>query len=255
MRLRLALAFLVSIALIGAASWFRLTTSENAPSNIVAVEQFGTSDVYDGNILRDFLEPKATSTTSVETTLSNTDLIGRQLILDYVGLAASGGAGPESIDALANKYIDNLPALNDTPSIGYADIKTVPNTKSNFQNYADEITKIYIEYAERISKASIGGDNLNTLNPALYSFALTFNAAYIDAALKLQNLSVPASLAPIHLQLVNSYLSSAAATKAVSETEEDSAAAFAGLVILNKNVVKEKTLINEIDRTLISNGI
>jgi len=93
------------------------------------------------------------------------------------------------------------------------------------------------------------------LNTALYSFALTLSTAYTEAASKLKNLPVPASLVPTHLQLVNSYLSSATAMKAVSETEQDSAAAFAGLVVLNENLNKENTILTEISQILTSSGI
>lgn len=254
MRLRLALAFLVSIALIGVASWSRFAVAEKTPANIVAIEQPEISgDDYD-EILRDFLEPKtATSTPSEKGPLSSTDLIGRGLIMDYIGLAASGQATEASIATLANQYVTSIPALSKAQTISYSDLKKVTDTKINFQNYADELIKIHNSYAEIINGTNL--DAFTNLNPNLYSMASTLGQAYIEAASKLKSLPVPTSLIQVHLQLVNSYFSSAAAMNAISGTETDSAAAFAGLITLNDNLTKEDAFLSEISQILTSNGI
>lgn len=255
MRFNLALAVLMSVLLIGVSSWSRFTTTNKTQQGIVAVEQFNTNNDDYEDILQDFSTPKTASTTPVERSLSNTDLIGRQLILDYIGLAGSGQATDASVAALAEQYVISIPSINKAPTINSKDIQVVSNIKTNFQSYANEFTKIHKSYAEYINKAYVVGTNLNTLNPELYSLAITFSTAYTDTALKLKNLPVPTSLVSAHIQLVNSYLSSATAMKAISETEQDSAAAFAGLITLNENLDKENAFINAISQILTSNGI
>ena len=254
MRFRLALALSVSILLIGTASWYRYGINDYTQSNIVTVEQFGTNSAYSADIVRDFLEPRATSTAPVAP-LSDTEIIGRQLIADYINLAMSGQATETSINALADRYVESIPTLNKTPAISYADIKVVPNIKVNFQNYANELMTIHKNYAERIARTYTKGANLNTLGPELYSLTATFSIAYEDAASKLKNMAVPASIVPAHIQLVNSYLSSAMSMRAVSETEQDAATSFAGLIMLNDNLKKEDALINTISQILTSNDI
>ena len=256
MRLGLALALLVSTLLIGTASWYRFATTKYVQSDLVAIQPFDTENAYsEEEILSDFLRPKTASSTFPEGPLSNTDIIGRQLIMDYIGLAASGGTDTKSISILVDRYIESIPTLNQAATISTAELRTISNTKSNFQNYATGLTKIYKEYATQISAAYQGVGRVEGLNPAIYSFALTASNAYAEAALKLKNLPVPASLASTHLQLVNSYYSSAAAMRAIAETERDSVSAFAGMTVLSENTDKEKVLLTEISQILTSNGI
>ena len=255
MRFRLAFALSVSIMLIGVASWSRFVAAEKGPANLIAVKQVASElNDYD-TILEDFTEPKETMDIPSDEPLSNTDLIGHQLILDYIGLAASGGAGTESIDALANKYVESIPTLNRPSVLSYADLKTVTNTKANFQNYADNITKIYRDYKETMEAVGIEKVDIETLNPTLYSSILVFSQTYNKTANELENLPVPGALAQIHLSLINTYIANAEAMKALADAERDSASAFAGLVALNENLAKEQELLNEISRVLTETGI
>ena len=258
MRARLILAFSVSIMLIGVATWSRFAFVDKPPANIVAVTDAGSSLDDSQEVLKDFLAVKTATSTlpaASEKPVTDTDLIGRQLILDYVGLAASGGAGTESIDALANKYIESIPTLNRAPVLSYADLKTVTNTRANFQSYADKITKIYKSYEAGMKAAGLSDESNYSLNPALYSSAAAFSKIYEDTATALKNMPVPGALLQSHLGLINTYLSNAEAMVAVSNTQENSAAAFAGLVALNENIDKEQESLTEITRILTSNGI
>lgn len=255
MRARLILAFSVSIMLIGVATWSRFASADKPPANIVAINQAEINLDDSEEVLNDFLTPKTTVSVDPAESLSSTDLIGRQLILDYVGMAASGGAGTESIDALANKYVESISTLNNAPSISYTDLKTVSNTRANFQNYADKITKIYKAYEVDMKEAGINEENIKALDPTLYSSTATFSKIYDEAATGLKNIPVPVVLLQSHTDLINTYLSSAGAMKAVSNTELDSARAFAGLVALNENIDREQGLLKEIAQILTSNGI
>lgn len=255
MPFRLALALSVSVLFIGVASWYRFGTVEKVQPNIVAVDTLETGSNNYEDILGDFTAPKTAGTTTPQDPLSSTDLIGRQLILDYVGLAANGQATEAGLDLLASQYVENIATISKTVAMSSADIKTVADTKANFQNYDKKITKIYGDYAESIGKMRAVADNPDTLDSALYAAMLNLNATYNKAALELKDLPVPLSLATPHLKLLNSYLSSAAATKAISETQQDPAAAFASLVILSENNNAENAILNEISQILISNDI
>ncbi len=249
------MALFVSVVLVGGASWSRFAGAEKPVSDLLTVEERAASNDYYDKLFLDSLEATATTSAASQEPLTGTDLIGRQLILDYVDMATKGQATAANITALADRYIESIPTLNQAQTISYTELKTVSDTKANFQNYADELTKIYGTYATQISLARSRGGNLDTLNPAFYAFTLAFSAAYTEVAGKLKNLPVPATLASTHLQLINNYLSSAAAMKAISETEQDSARAFAGLIAMNENVEKELAILREIERILISNGI
>lgn len=256
MRFNLALAVSLSIILIGVASWSRFRTTNYIQPELIAIEQLGAnSDDYE-TILHDFLEPETVGMASTsDSQFSNTDLIGQKLVLDYISLAANGQATEASLISLANQYVESIPALNKAEVLSTLNIKTVPNTQINFQKYADALTKIYGEYVENINKVQMAGSNLENLNPVFYSATINLSNTYTTTALKLKDLSVPIVLLSPHLKLLNNYLSSASAMEAVSKTEQDPVASFAGLITLKENTDKEEVLLNEIGQILISNGI
>lgn len=252
MRFRVALAILISVLFIGWASWSRLMTPIKSASNLVVIQAFEENGEED---LWAFLTPKtATSTTSSEP-LTNTDLIGRGLILDYVGLAANGQATEAGISRLADKYVESISTLNKAETIGYLDLKRVPDTKANFQKYADEMIKIHQSYAQTIQSSAIDESMLTSINTSTSALAASFSKAYAAAALSLKGVAVPNSLLQSHLKLVNSYLSSAVAMAAISNLDTDSAAGFAGLIALNQNLLQEEVARAEISQILTSNGI
>jgi|SRR3989338_1156347 len=249
----LALSLTISVLLIGVASWYRFGTVKVSQPNLVAVEL--TEGDYE-EIVEDFTGPKEVSPIATSTKpLTSTDLVGRQLISDYVSLAGSGQVTDADILALADRYVEGLPTLSNAPTITYVDLKIVSDTRNNFQNYTDTLTKIFNEYAAKTNKIQVEDSDLETLSPAFYSSVSTLNTAYAGATSKLKAVAVPSSLAPSHLELVNIYLSIVAATGAISKADQDSTAAFAGLVLLNKNLERRTLLLNEIAQILNSNGI
>ena len=253
MLFRLVLALSISVLLIGVASWFRFGTTEYAQPNIVAIEQLGVGEGSYEDILHDFLEPKTASSTFPQGSLSNTDLIGRQLILDYIGLAASGQATEANITALANEYVEKIPTLHKTGKIVSQDIKALPDTKTNIKNYSDELARVYKEHAEHIN--AVNANNLGTSNNIYTPFAESMAIIYKGTALKLKGFYVPLSLVPLHLELVNTHLSSAAAMNSIFETEKDPVTAFAGLITMSKNLDEEVIILKEIDNFLKTNAI
>lgn len=255
MQFRLALALSVSVLLIGVASWYRFGTTDYAQPSIAIVDQLGISADDYKDILHDFTSPKTSSTTPPQEPLSNTDLIGRQLIMDYVGLAGSGQATETSIISLANQYAENITVFNKAVKIGVQDIKTVSNTKANLENYSNNLAKIYVEHAEAINKAYAGEPSANALNKMSYLFAKNASATYANTAMKLKNLPAPLVLATTHLELVNIHLSSASAMNAIFEAEEDPITAVAGFIIVNENLDKEVAVLKEIEQILKTNEI
>jgi hypothetical protein len=255
MRFRIALALLVSILFIGASSWSRLKPTGKVEYNILTVEQAESNDDNYQDFLQDFLEPKKSDIATPTKPLSNTDLLGRNLLLDYIGLAANGAANTYSINALANQYVENIPTLLKFEKVSYEEIKTISDTKSNFENYSNELGRIYAEHAKRISLIQTNRSSLDDSNNAYFLFAEAANTIYKDTFFKLKDLSVPTSIALVHLQLVNSQLSSAAAMESISKIERDSATAFAGFIVMRENLDEEVIVLKEIEKILKTNGI
>lgn len=256
MRFRLALAFSVSLLLIGAASWSRLAKADKPEPSIVAVEQKAAENKYISDVFNNTLEEDMATSSSVSTEpLTGTDLVGRQLIMDYLGLASNGQATEVNIAALADRYAESIPTLNSAPTVRYDEIKVVPNNQANFQHYAEEMTKIHGEYVSTMLEAAPNISDTSSSVSDFYPFAGTAHTIYSNTARKMAGISVPATLGEAHIKLVNIYLSSAAGMKALSLANTDSASAFAGLIVMSENNKEEKTLLDEIGRALESHGI
>lgn len=254
MRFRIALALCASLVLIGAATWLRFSPAQNQPTvGLVAIE---TSDDLEQEFLRDFLEPSATGTAASSTkALSNTDVIGRQLLAEFVALAQTGATTPQDIVALAERYIESIPTVNSTQTISYSEVDPVSNSGENFRIYAEKTAVIYNKYISEITEFYPSEDSMSNLNEDFYSSMAKLGDIYQEAALELKSLSVPGAIAEPHIEIINSFLSSASALEAIANTESDATAGFAAIVLLNENQNNEVALIQKIEAVLVQNGI
>lgn len=251
----LTIALTVSVLMIGTAMWLRFSgEAASTEGGLVAVERYDTSDWYYEDILNDFLEPKETGAAKDYEPLTGTDAISRQLLIDYVGLAGSGQASPSELEALANRYIDSIPTLQVSRTFNAAELKVVANSKANFQAYSNSLNQIFQEYSRQIGRVQ-GNDYSSQSNTRDLASLSVMSKAYNTAAESLKELAVPAELGKLHVDLINSYYSSATAMEAISNTESDAASAFAGLLVINKNSGKELDIAEEITTILASQGI
>lgn len=256
MKPKIVLALSVSALIIGGASFSRFYSPVKASnSGITAVNQKVDNTTAFQTAAGAYSNAASTTGAATETSLSNTDVIGRQLILDYVDLATSGRATEENINALAERYAESIPTLSKVVSVKTDDIQTESNTLENFKNYDDALTIVLRKYENSIGTAYKQGKNLNTTGAGLYSFASVTSDIYSDTAESIKKIPTPIALVSAHMRLINNYLSSAAAFRALSETEKDPAAAFAGVLALNTNPDQEEAILKEISQILKSNGI
>lgn len=250
MRGRLAIALSVSLVLIGFASWSRLSVRDSAQPNLIAVAQFNADPQ---EILNDFLAPKTASTTPVSGLLTNTDMVSRQLFLDYMNLATNGEVSNATIETLAENYAQNIPLLQGE-RVNYLDIKTVTDTGANFRKYSNGLAAIYTQHAQNVGRA-YAGETGESLDGSYYSSSKSAAAAYRKTALALKDLSVPATLASIHLELVNRHFSSATGLEAVAQADEDPLTAMSGLITISENVEQEVLALHAIEKVLNANGL
>lgn len=247
MRSGIILAIIVSLILVGGASWSRLSSSKSVP-NLIAVEQNRAADAAQlQEVLVNYQNPTSTPV-SVEP-LTGTDLIGRQLILDYIGLAQSGEATEENLSILAERYVESIPTLIIARKISYTDLNIVPNSRASLINYAAAIEKIYLNYSSKL----MGAYSEESTQMAAASSKMSY--IYSETADKLTRLIVPSELAEAHLLLINTYLGNSAAMEAVAKMEADPASAFAGLIALKSSSEKEQEALSEIEEILKDNGV
>ncbi|MBI2086791.1 MAG: hypothetical protein HYT69_01305 [Candidatus Zambryskibacteria bacterium] len=250
MHARINLALFVSIFLIGSALWIRLSDGATVNYELTLVEPSAKED----GLLDYFLKPESNAVATAVKSLPKTDLLGQQLILEYVDLATSGQSSEETIATLAEKYIDGIPGLTTAQIINSTDLNIVSDSKESFQKYADEIIKIHQKYSESIQK-KYSGIEIGVLDSTLYSLTSDTSTIYSDTASKLKNMVVPSALATLHVELINTYLLNTESMKAIANTETDSAKAFAGLISLSNSTNREVAILSEISRKLTEAGI
>ncbi len=252
MKFRPVHALFFSTLLILTALWSHQSKAQKNEAELIALSS--------GSVPRDEIyatQPQylVSSSTADIGPLTNTEIMGRQLLVDYVDLATSGKASDENINDLARQYIDSVPALTRSEIVDYTSIHITSNTQENFQSYATGLIGVRNKYMENLDKFKSASEGIETTGPGLYNFATNLSSSYREAALKLRGLPVPMSIASQHIKLINSFLSSAQASLAISQTEKDPATSFSGLVTLTKNFQNEKAIFEEINKILTSNGI
>lgn len=255
MRLRIGFALLSALVLISGASWLRhssqttsptLTSVEGSASPVALSDQIPTNTAD--------LAVATNTSTNTATNLTTTDLVGRQLIMEYVNLASAGAATQENLDSLANKYVDNIPTINQVKTADLVDLRLVPNTKANLQNYSDLMTDYLNGLQHDINKNNSSGD-LDTLGRNLRLMTEGLSNTYQKVAEKLMVMQVPLVLSSAHLKLVNNFLSISSAMKTLSQVQGDSVSAYAGLTAVGPSFSEEQTIIGEINAILEKNDL
>lgn len=248
MRPGIILAIIASLVLVGGASWSRLFSSKSA-SNLIAIEQKRVAD--DTSLQEAFAshQNSASTTAASSEPLTGTDLIGRQLILDYIGLAQGDQATEENLNILVERYIESVPTLIITRKISYTDLNIIPSSRASLVNYAAAIKKIYLNYSSGLLRA------YSEDSAKMASASSKMSSVYLEAVENLIELIVPSELAEAHLLLINTYLENSAAMEALARMETDPASAFAGLIALQSNSEKEQETLSAIEKILNDNGV
>jgi len=255
MRFRLTIALTISLFLIIFAGWMRVHP-KSPPQGLVAVKNADLAPSPEFSTTTDSNSLENISTASTSEPLSDTDLIGRQLFSDYLDLTMQGQATPENVDALAGIYAQSITSLtNNAPRITSLDISIVPNSQASIQAYGDSLTNIYVKYEALLKDAFSSGQSLNTVGTALTAFGVNISKIYTNEVNELKKLSVPAKVSENHVSLINTYLSSASAYKALANADENPAEAVAAITIGEKNADQELVILKNLENTLRQSGI
>ena len=231
----------------------RLNKNSYNSATLTAVERPLASNEYE-DLIRNYLENTPTST-STPADLTNTDLIGRQLLTDYLNLNSAGQATDANINILADRYIESIPTLISTDKLTYTNLQSVPNNKANFIKYANDLALIQTEYAQKASGVSTKVVGASSFGPTYYAYTNSMSEIYAEIALKLQQTPAPIALVQKHLELTNNCLSSVAAMSAIAKTERDPASSFAGIILVSENIDVEQQILEAIEQVLKQNGV
>ncbi len=259
-RFRLTLAILMTVLLIGVASFKRFAQPSTYVANLAAIKQaeaISAEAAANALLAENYADLEAaTSNASSTAGLSNTDLISRQFMSSYLSMAADGNATDENIDALGNQFADSITTLNSYKSEVMSDLSLVTDSQSHFQAYATELSTIYSKYQTlTISTMKTAGNISDTSSPHFASTMKALAVIFDRAAKELEGTDVPASLADDHLKLINNYLSSASAFSALARVSTDSASAYGALATQSENSAMESSIMQNIQSTLAIKGI
>lgn len=253
MRTRVTLALFISLLLVLGASWQRAgkekavfkISAETAEinANYQAAEPNSVSDLGTGEMKEG------------EDSLTTTDLVGRQLISDYLNLAANGQVSEEDILSLADKYADSIADIKTAPKVTSLDISVVSNAKVNFQKYDSITTEIERRRINKISSIADDPNKIDTSDTSLSDAAKKIATAYGVAAEELKNIEVPSSLLQLHINLVNNYLSISSGMESISSENSDSALSFAGIIGARNSIQSREGIVEDIIEVLLDNGI
>lgn len=250
MRFYILAALSVSIALIGGAAWVRSSREPRPSPSLVAVSN--TAPDSEMAAAAALLE----STTSAPTEhLGTTDLVSRQLVMDYLNLASNGQATPDNLNLLAAQYVEKIPSVNSVSKLSLFDLNIVPDSRTSLEAYSKALQIIENEHLASITKAYSNIDSSNTTDQELLQLVSITGAAYEKTASALKVLKVPESAASAHLDLVNNNFSIAYGLESASDKDTDPTNAFAGIVMVNTNLQDEQGLVDKINAILVKNGL
>ena len=245
---RLAIALSLSALLIGGATVYRFAYAEA----LTVVRAPEVSDT-DTTIIDAPIDTAGSGTT---TPLTTTDLVGRQVLADYLNLTQNGQATDDNVNALATNYADKLTSLDTFTPLAPADITLSSDSKSDLQAYATTVMALHTKYQSQTASIVKGGGDLSAVDSK--GFAPTMNALgklYGQAATELEAVKVPPSLSVEHLKIINIYLSNAKALSAISDVNVDGASAYAALNVQAQNSSDLIDAVTSIQSKLLASGI
>jgi hypothetical protein len=250
---RFRFALVISLVLILGALWFRISASRTTAASLVAVEDAQNSGESDIISAEDFL---AQSSTTVPTgSLSTTDLVGRQLFSDYMGLVNQGQATESNLTSLAETYVNALNTIPQGRSVGREELHTVEDTIENLQAYSEAVFALRNKYRSLATEATRGKTISDSNSSGFISLMSRLGNLYKAGGEELIGVAVPASMADTHQKLINNYFSSADAMNTLSKSDEDPLKAYVALDTQSKNNTEEEELLSIIQKTLMANGI
>lgn len=253
-RFRLVIAFSVSIALVGGATWFRFTRTAEQSPELAALNKL-EQDYLLGEVYVNDLLSTGNSANSSTTPTSQTDLISRQLFSDYAGLTSQNKASSKNINSLAEKYAENIIGLQKSSQISKNDIFVVADSNDSLIFYSQAVTSIRAKYENLMANTYDQSGFANAADPKFKVFMLSVADFYNQAASELKSLATPTSLADNHIKLINNYLSSSNVAKSLGNIVDDPAGAYAALNTQAKNSSEEAALLSNINVALLSKGI
>ena len=181
-----------------------------------------------------------------------------EAFLDYIGLKSQGAVSSSSINALASKYAESIANFDVAiQKVSKDQIIVMPDSEANLTIYGNTMANIRNKYKNLVAtQVQNSGSGLADIRSQTFStFMGKIGKIYQASADELLLVKVPVSLADNHINLINNHLESAKVMESLGDTSKDPAQAYAAITIYAKNSGKESTLLQNIQKTIMANGI
>lgn len=250
MKAQIVTAVLLSVVLVGGATWFRFVSPQTAPAQLVAVSS--SDGLREINAEEFFRIPAEDAPPE----LTQTDVLSRQLFSDYIGLKSSGRATPENLNSLAEQYANTMFTEERVDAnVTLSQLNIVADSNQALIDYNQKVLAMRSKYESMIKSLTVQSDFSDITDPLFIKFMLAVSTTYEQAVAELKKMPVPTSLANNHLDLINNYFSSIKATRSISQIEDNPISALAALSAQSKNSQEEEALVANIKVLLMSRGI
>lgn len=218
MRFGIGVALALSILMILGAGYLKAGVAKPL-ATVVSVSN--PPDTLPASTTEEYI---ATSTPeSKPETLSTTDLVARQLLMDYLGLASNGQTDPTSLQNLANKYVDQIAVLaKPAEEISPSSLQTVPDSSANYLAYDNTLSSLNQNFVNSLSR-------VDKSKPE--EVAKTLAASYALEATELKSMPVPLGAVSAHIKIIANYETLAKAYGGIFG-DIDPSQAFANLYLL-----------------------
>jgi len=253
MKTKVGLAVFVSFVLVISSFWYRFNPQNKSINGFIALKD--KTGLNTNNTTDNYDQVGGYDINSIDSSLTKTEQIGRGLISGYVDLLAQGNIEDKDLNSIANQYVNAIPTINKQPHIKIGDIKSIPSTKENLKQYADNLLAIEKDNSLKINAANDRGTGYINNDSDLTVLTKEIGNIYKETALKIKDLPTPVVLILPNLKLINLFLANSDAMLAISKVDIDSAAAFAGIISINNNLDKETAILNEMNNILKAYGI
>ena len=183
--------------------------------------------------------------------------LGKDMFAEYVSLKKSGQATPDKLDQLALRLAENT-ALPVTKKYTTSQVKTFPDANKDFaRDYANNVAILKLKYQNMFEQRFTNAPQETTDgNISQYSALFSYlSSAYTRFAEELMALSVPKGLVSVHIDLANSLIQSADATRNMSLIDTDPARAMVGIDSHNTSERLHESALIAMSSFFTTNGI
>lgn len=254
MKAQIVTAVLLSVVLVGGATWFRFLDNpyalKSAANLQLAAEPLGEV----GGSFDDVMwSAESTNSSSTTPKLNQTDILGRQLFSDYMTLSTQKGATSNNLNLLAVKFSDGLGSGITSNQEDITSLKVVNDSKENILSYSTNINLLKEKYKNLVAGEYNKNKFSSPEDKAFAEFMVRVSTLYEASAKELLAIKVPLSLSQNHLNLINNYLESATATRNIGNIEQDPLLAYKAMNVYAQNAEQESTLLLNIQMVIAQN--